>query len=63
MTKEELREKWENLTISDNFMFSKVMRNEENCKEVLKRILPYIKVGDVKVIEYEKVIDPTIIVT
>jgi len=32
-------ELWENLKISNNFIFSKVMRNPELCKEVLERLL------------------------
>lgn len=30
---------WENLKISNDFMFAKVMRNPELCKEMLERLL------------------------
>ncbi|MBQ9452163.1 MAG: hypothetical protein IJU65_02580, partial [Desulfovibrio sp.] len=30
---------WEELTIQDNFMFQKVMRNEELCRIFLERVL------------------------
>ena len=30
---------WEELTIQDNFMFQKVMRNEQLCRTFLERVL------------------------
>ena len=32
--------KWEELSISNDFLFGKVMQNPELCKELLQRILP-----------------------
>ena len=32
-----------NLTIKNNFMFSAVMSDEENCKGFLERVLPILK--------------------
>lgn len=31
---------WEDLGISNDFLFGKVMQNPELCKELLQRILP-----------------------
>lgn len=31
---------WENLGISNDFLFGKIMRNPELCRELLQRILP-----------------------
>ena len=38
---------WEDLTITDDFMFSQVMKDEEICKEVVEMILG-IKVGKIE---------------
>ena len=32
--------KWEELSISNDFLFGKVMQDAELCKELLQRILP-----------------------
>ena len=37
--------KWEDLTIQDNFMFQKVMRDEGLCRRLLERILGITKIG------------------
>ncbi len=39
--------KWEDLTITDDFMFSQVMRNEEICKALIEIIL-HVKVGKIE---------------
>ena len=39
--------RWEDLTITDDFMFSQVMKDEEICKEVVEIILG-IKVGKIE---------------
>ena len=31
---------WEELSISNDFLFGKVMQNPELCKELIQRILP-----------------------
>ena len=46
-------EEWKNLTISNNFIFSKVITDEEICKELLE-ILLEIKVSKIQYIEDEK---------
>ncbi len=58
--KQELLEKWKKLTLSDNFIFTKVMRDKEICIEVLRRLLPHINIKDIKILEYEKVLDSSI---
>lgn len=40
--------KWEDLDFSDNFIFCKVMKNEELCKEMLQILLKL----NIKKIEY-----------
>ena len=49
-------EKWQKLTISNDFIFCKVMSDKEICKEVLEVLLER-KVGDIKYIEQQKTID------
>ena len=46
---------WEELTISDNYMFQLVMQNPKLCKYLLEKILK-IKIKDLKFPEYEKTI-------
>ena len=50
---------WEDLTFTDDFMFSQVMKNKEICKEVVETILG-IKVGRIEFLtsQYEIEIDP-----
>ena len=45
--------RWEDLTFTDDFMFSQVMKNKEICKEVIETILG-IKVGKLKYKSLEK---------
>lgn len=47
---------WEELNISDNFIFCKVMHNKELCKEMLE-ILLGIKVQDIEYIKSEHPLD------
>ena len=51
--------RWEDLTFTDDFMFSQVMKNKEICKEVIETILG-IKVGWIEFLtsQYEIEIDP-----
>lgn len=48
--------KWEDLDITDDFIFSKFMRNPTTCKEVLEILLPF-KVGSIEYVEYQKTIE------
>ena len=55
-TKERAK-KWEELTLSDNFLFAKVMRNTSICKELIEKLLD---IGEIARIDYpqeEKSID------
>lgn len=36
--------KWKDLTISNDFLFGKVMQNPGLCKELLRRILPDLNI-------------------
>ena len=47
---------WENLKISNDFMFAKVMRNPELCKEMLERLLD-IQIDHIEYTEEQKVSD------
>ena len=51
--------RWEDLTFTDDFMFSQVMKNKEICKEVIETILG-IKVGKIEFLtsQHEIQIDP-----
>lgn len=46
--------KWEELSISNDFMFGKVMQNPELCKELLQRILPDLKIDRIEYPELQK---------
>ena len=54
-TSDELK-KWDKLTISNDFIFCKVMSDKEICKEVLEVLLER-KVGDILYIDEQKTID------
>ncbi len=49
-------QRWENLKISNDFMFAKVMRNPELCKGMLERLLG-ITIDHIEYPEEQKVID------
>ena len=49
-------QKWEKLGISNDFIFSKLMRDEEACKKVLEVLLKF-KISNIKYIEDEKTIN------
>uniref|UniRef100_UPI0025979371 Rpn family recombination-promoting nuclease/putative transposase n=1 Tax=uncultured Veillonella sp. TaxID=159268 RepID=UPI0025979371 len=51
-----LREKWKNLTITDNFLFEKVMRNKRICKRLIEKIIG-MTIAEISFPESEKVID------
>ena len=44
---------YEELTIQDNFIFQKVMRNKRICKQTLERLLD-IDIKDIEYLEEEK---------
>lgn len=51
---------WEEIGISNDFLFGKIMRNPELCKELLERILPDVKIDHVKYPELQKAIQPDV---
>ena len=51
-----LQKKWESLGISNDFIFGKVMQDEELCAELLRRILPDVGIGSVEFPEKQKTI-------
>ena len=48
--------KWEELGISNDFLFGKVMQDAELCKELLQRILPDLDIDHVEYPELQKAI-------
>ncbi len=55
---ETLQFDWEELGISNDFLFGKVMQNPELCKELLLRILPDLKIERIEYPELQKSIKP-----
>ncbi len=49
---------WENLGISNDFMFGKIMQNPRLCKELLQRMLPEMEIDHVEYPEAQKSIHP-----
>ena len=46
---------WENLGLDNDFMFGKVMKSVKLCRELLRRILPEIKIDKIKFPETQKI--------
>ena len=46
--------RWEELSISNDFLFGKVMQDPELCKELLQRILPDLEIDHVEYPELQK---------
>lgn len=49
---------WEDLGISNDFLFGKVMQDPKLCKELLQRILPDLKIDHIEYPELQKAIKP-----
>lgn len=49
---------WEGLGISNDFLFGKVMRDPELCRELLRRILPELMIDHIEYPELQKAIRP-----
>ncbi|MBQ7734129.1 MAG: Rpn family recombination-promoting nuclease/putative transposase [Synergistaceae bacterium] len=49
-----VEERWENLTLANDFMFSTVMSNEALCTEMMRRILPDIEIKYISIPEAQK---------
>ena len=54
---EDRQRSWEELSISNDFLFGKVMQNPELCKELLQRILPDLDIDHVEYPELQKSIE------
>ena len=50
----DMNARWENLGISNDFLFGKVMQNQELCKELLQRILPELEIERIEYPELQK---------
>ncbi len=50
------KQDWQQLDITDDFIFSKFMQDENICKEVLEILLPF-DIAHIEYIEYQKTID------
>ncbi len=46
--------KWEELSISNDFLFGKVMQNSKLCKELLQRILPDLNIERIEYPELQQ---------
>lgn len=55
---EAMQEKWEELSIANDFLFGKIMQNPELCKELLRRILPDLNIDRIEYPELQKAIKP-----
>lgn len=51
---EDSQTSWEELSISNDFLFGKVMQNPQLCKELLQRILPDLKIDHIEYPELQK---------
>ena len=49
-----MQQKWEKLTLADDFMFGKVMSDPKLCAEMLRRIFPDLDIGEIKIVETQK---------
>ena len=50
----ELEESWESLGISNDFLFGKIMRDPQLCRELLERILPDLEILRIEYPEAQK---------
>ena len=53
---EDSQTSWEELGISNDFLFGKVMQDAELCKELLQRILPDLDIDHIEYPELQKTI-------
>lgn len=56
----QIKTDWEELGISNDFLFGKIMRNPELCKELLQRILPHLEIDRIEYSETQKSIQPDV---
>ena len=51
---ESMQQKWESLTLADDFLFGKIMSSPELCAEMLRRIFPNLDMAEIKNVEMQK---------
>lgn len=51
---------WEELQISNDFIFGKIMQDPKLCKGLLQRILPHLKINHIEYPETQKTVRPDI---
>ena len=51
---ETMQTNWEDLSISNDFLFGKIMQNPELYKELLQRIFPDLKIDRIECPELQK---------
>ncbi len=51
---EEKNVNWQEIGLSNDFFFGKVMRNPDLCKKMLGRIIPELKIGRIEYPELQK---------
>ena len=54
------QQKWEKLTLADDFMFDKVMSDPKLCAEMFRRIFPDLDIGKIKIVETQKTLKQAI---
>ncbi len=54
----DMNARWENLGISNDFLFGKVMQDPGLCKGLLQRILPGMEIDRIEYPELQKGINP-----
>lgn len=55
-----VEERWENLTLANDFMFRAVMTDETLCTEMMRRILPDIEISYISIPEAQKTLKETV---
>ena len=56
--KDKIYDVWEELSISNDFLFGKVMQDAQLCRELLQRILPELDIDHIEYPELQKGIKP-----
>lgn len=46
--------RWENLTLANDFLFGRIMRDPELCTEMIRRILPHMDIGHIEFAHTQK---------
>ena len=52
--RQDIRQSWKTLGISNDFMFGKVMRDPVLCRQLLERILPDMKIDRIEYTQTQK---------